>query len=143
MADLTVFVVVAEQRSFTKAAASLGMSQSALSQIVRRLEASLGFPLLIRNTRSVAPTEAGERLLETLGPALQSLDASLASLCDLRGKPAGTIRITSVEHASATILAPGLAKLLPDYPGLTVEIVNDYRSIDRHRGPERFDAVSI
>jgi len=89
MADLTVFVVVAEQRSFTKAAASLGMLQSALSQIVRRLEASLGFPLLIRNTRSVAPTEAGERLLETLGSALQSLDASLASLSDLRGKPTG------------------------------------------------------
>jgi DNA-binding transcriptional LysR family regulator len=138
MADLTAFVAVAEERSFTRAAARLGLSQSALSQIVRRLEASLGLPLLTRTTRSVAPTEAGERLLETLGPALQSLDASLASLSDLRGKPVGSIRITSVEHASATILAPALAKLLPEYPGLKVEIINDYRLTDIVA--ERFDA---
>ncbi len=132
-------MVVAEERSFTKAAAKLGTSQSALSQIVRRLEASLGLPLLARTTRSVAPTEAGERLLETFAPALQDLDARLESLSDLRGKPAGAIRITSVEHASMTILAPVLAKLLPDYPDLKVEIINDYR-LDRHRGFERFDA---
>lgn len=138
MADLTAFVVVAEERSFTKAAAKLGMSQSALSQIVRRLETSLGFPLLTRTTRSVAPTEAGERVLETLAPALQSLDENLASLSDLRAKPAGSFRITSVEHASATILAPALAKLLPDYPDLSVEIVNDYRLVDIVA--ERFDA---
>lgn len=130
MADLTAFVVVAEERSFTKAAAKLGVSQSALSQIVRRLEASLSLPLLTRTTRSVAPTEAGERLLETLAPALHSLDASLAALSDLRGKPAGNIRITSVEHASMTILAPALAKLLPHYPDLKVEIINDYRLTD-------------
>src|SRR5580692_11891583 len=123
MADLTAFVVVAQEKSFTRAAAKLGMSQSALSQIVRRLETSLGLPLLTRTTRSVAPTEAGARLLETLSPALQSLDASLASLSDLRRKPAGNIRITSVEHASMSILAPARAKLLPNYPDLKVEIV--------------------
>lgn len=137
MADLTAFVVVAEEQSFTKAAAKLGISQSALSQIVRRLEASLGFPLLTRTTRSVAPTEAGERVLATLVPALQSLDENLASLSDLRAKPAGSFRITSVEHASATILAPALAKLLPDYPELSVEIINDYRLTDIVA--ERFD----
>lgn len=130
MADLTAFVAVASDRSFTKAAARLGMSQSALSQIIRRLEVSIGLPLLTRTTRSVAPTEAGELLLQTLAPALQSLDASLASLSDLRAKPAGSIRITSVEHASSTILAPALAKLLPDYSGLRVEIINDYRLTD-------------
>mgnify|MGYP003392889381 CR=1 FL=1 len=138
MADLTAFVVVAEERSFTRAAAKLGMSQSALSQIVRRLEKSLGLALLTRTTRSVAPTEAGERLLETLSPALQSLDASLASLGDLQGKPTGSIRITSVEHASMKVLAPALAKLLPAYPGLKVEIINDYRLTDIVA--ERFDA---
>src|SRR6476659_5233986 len=116
MADLTAFVVVAEERSFTKAAAKLGMSQSALSQIVRRLEKRLGLRLLTRTTRSVAPTEAGERLLNTLAPALAELDANLAALSDLRDKPAGTIRITSVEHAAKTILWPALRKLLPDYP---------------------------
>src|ERR1700722_4659607 len=115
MADLTAFVVVAEERSFTRAAARLGMSQSALSQIVRRLEASLGMPLLHRTTRSVAPTEAGGGLLETLAPTLRSLDESLASLSELRSKPAGHIRITSVEHASETILAPALAGLLTTY----------------------------
>ena len=138
MADLTAFVVVAEERSFTRAAAKLGMSQSALSQIVRRLETSLGLPLLNRTTRSVAPTEAGSRLLETMTPALKSLDDSLASLSDLRGKPAGSLRITSVEHASMSILAPALARLLPDYPDLSVEIINEYRLIDIVA--ERFDA---
>jgi len=138
MADLTAFVVVAEERSFTRAAAKLGMSQSALSQIVRRLEVSLGMPLLNRTTRSVAPTEAGERLMETFAPTLRSLDESLASLSDLRGKPAGNIRITSVEHASATILAPALARLLAAYPDLKVEVVNDYRLTDIVA--ERFDA---
>jgi DNA-binding transcriptional LysR family regulator len=138
MADLTVFVAVAEERSFTRAAAKLGMSQSALSHIVKRLEARLGLALLTRTTRSVAPTEAGERLLETFAPALRSLDESLASLSALRGKPAGAIRLTSVEHASATILAPALARLLPDYPDLRVEVINDYRLTDIVA--ERFDA---
>src|SRR5580704_7125986 len=138
MADLTALAVVAEERSFTKAAAKLGLSQSALSQIVRRLETSLGLPLLTRTTRSVAPTDVGERLLATLEPALRSLDASLASLGDLQRKPAGNIRITSVEHASSTILAPALAKLLPDYPDLKVEIINDYGLTDIV--VDRFDA---
>jgi LysR family transcriptional regulator, regulator of peptidoglycan recycling len=138
MADLTAFVVVAEEKSFTRAAAKLGISQSALSQIVRRLEASLGLRLLTRTTRSVALTEASERLLATLVPALQGLDMSLASLSDLQRKPAGNIRITSVEHASMTILAPALAKLLPDYPDLKVEIINDYGLTDIV--VERFDA---
>ena len=138
MADLTAFVVVAEERSFTRAAAKLGMSQSALSQIVRRLEASLGMPLLNRTTRSVAPTEAGRRLLETLSPTLRSLDERLASLSELRSKPAGHIRITSVEHASETILAPTLAELLTAYPDLKVEVINDHRLIDIVA--ERFDA---
>jgi LysR family transcriptional regulator, regulator of peptidoglycan recycling len=89
MADLTAFVVVVEERSFTKAAAKLGLSQSALSQIVRRLERRLGLRLLMRTTRSVAPTEAGERLVQTLAPALENLDASVAALSALRDKPAG------------------------------------------------------
>jgi DNA-binding transcriptional LysR family regulator len=138
MADLTAFVVVAEERSFTKAAAKLGISQSALSQIVRRLEKSLGLALLTRTTRSVAPTEAGERVLETLAPTLHDLDQSLASLSALRGKPAGSLRITSVEHATMTILAPVLSGLLPDYPDLKVEIINDYRLVDIVA--DRFDA---
>lgn len=138
MADLTAFVVVAEERSFTRAAARMGLSQSALSQIVRRLEARLGLRLLARTTRSVSPTDAGLRLLQTLTPALEDLDAIIAALSELRDKPAGTIRITSVEHATKTVLWPKLKKLLPDYPDLTVEIVNDYGLADIVS--ERFDA---
>src|SRR4051812_1468505 len=135
MADLTAFVVVVEERSFTKAAAKLGLSQSSLSQIVRRLEARLGLRLLTRTTRSVAPTEAGERLVQTLAPALENLDASVAALSALRDKPAGSIRITSVEHASSAILAPALAKLLPSYPDIRVEITNDYGLTDIELDP--------
>jgi DNA-binding transcriptional LysR family regulator len=138
MADLTSFLVVAEECSFTRAAAKLGMTQSALSQIVRRLEKRLGLRLLTRTTRSVAPTEAGERLLQTLAPALANLDASLAALSELRDKPAGTIRITSVEHAAKTIIWPTLKKLLPDYPDIAVEISLDYRLVDIVA--ERYDA---
>lgn len=138
MADLTAFLVVAEERSFTRAAAKLGMTQSALSQIMRRLEKRLGLRLLTRTTRSVAPTEAGERLLQTLAPALASLDASLAALGELRDKPAGTIRITSVEHAAKTIIWPALIKLLPEYPDISVEISLDYGLVDIVA--ERFDA---
>jgi DNA-binding transcriptional LysR family regulator len=138
MADLTVFLVVAEERSFTKAAAKLGMTQSALSQIMRRLEKRLSLRLLTRTTRSVAPTEAGERLLQTLAPALANLDASLAALSELRDKPAGTIRITSVEHAAKTIIWPALKKLLPDYPDIAVEISLDYGLVDIVA--ERYDA---
>lgn len=130
MADLTVFLAVAEERSFTRAAARLGMSQSALSQIVRKLEERLGLRLLTRTTRSVAPTEAGERLLETLAPALNDLDARIAELTALRGKPAGVIRITSVEHAAETVLWPVLRSFLRTYPDINVEIVLDYRLTD-------------
>lgn len=138
MADLAAFLAVAEERSFTRAAARLAMSQSALSQIVRRLEERLGLRLLTRTTRSVAPTEAGDRLLETLAPALNDLDARIAALSALREKPAGTIRITSVEHAAETLLYPALKKLLPDYPDIHVEISADYALVDIVA--ERFDA---
>lgn len=138
MADLTAFVVVAEEQSFTRAAAKLGISQSALSQIVRRLETRLGLRLLARTTRSVAPTDAGQRLLQTLQPALEDLDASIAALSELREKPAGTIRISSVEHATEAYLWPVLKTLLPEYPDLNVEIVNDYGLTDIVS--ERYDA---
>lgn len=138
MSDLTAFVVVAEERSFTKAAAKLSMSQSALSQIVRRVESRLGLRLLTRTTRSVAPTEAGERLLRTLIPALEELDTSLAALSSLKEIPSGTIRITSVEHAAKTVIWPALKKLLPCYPEISVEISLDYGLVDIVA--ERFDA---
>src|SRR3990170_973012 len=130
MADLTAFLAVAEERSFTRAAARLGMSQSALSQIVRRLEERLDLRLLTRTTRSVAPTEAGERLLRTLGSAVRELDTTLADLSALREKPAGTIRVTSVEHAAETVLWPKLRTLLVGYPEIQVEIILDYGLTD-------------
>ena len=138
MADLTAFVAVAQESSFTRAAAKLGMSPSALSQIIGRLEKRLGLRLLTRTTRSVAATEAGERLLQTLVPALEQLDASVAALSEFREKPAGIIRITSVEHAAKTVVWPVLRKLLPDYPDITVEITLDYGLVDIVS--ERFDA---
>jgi DNA-binding transcriptional LysR family regulator len=138
MADLTVFLAVAEARSFTRAAARLGLSQSALSQIVRRLEERLGMRLLTRTTRSVAPTEAGERLIDTLAPALDQLDASLALLSQLSGKPTGTIRITSVEHATKTVLWPVLKDFLVQYPEVKVAITSDYGLVDIVA--ERYDA---
>src|SRR5689334_20209802 len=100
MADLTAFLAVAQEGSFTRAAVRLGMSQPALSQIMRRLESRLGLRLLRRTTRSVSPTEAGARLLDTLAPALSNLDAALAGLTALREKPSGLIRITSVDRKS-------------------------------------------
>ncbi|MBX3594637.1 LysR family transcriptional regulator [Sphingomonas sp.] len=138
MADLTAFVVVAEERSFTRAATRLGIAQSSLSQIVRRLEASLGLRLLARTTRSVAPTEAGERLIATLVPMLRDMDAAIASLGELRDRPSGTIRITAVEHAAKTILVPAMALLLPDNPDIRVEITIDYGLADVVA--DRFDA---
>ena len=138
MADLTAFAVLAEERNFTRAAAKLGMTQSALSQIMRRLEDRLDIRLLTRTTRSVAPTEAGEQLLQTLAPALNELDAKLATLSELREKPSGTIRITSVEHAAKTILYPALRQLLPKYPDIKVEITADYGLSDIVA--DRFDA---
>ncbi len=136
--DLLAFLAVARERSFTRAAAQLGVSQSALSHSVRGLEARLGVRLLTRTTRSVAPTEAGERLLRTVGPRLEEIEAELAALSELREKPAGTIRITAGEHAADTILWPTLEKLLPGYPDIKVEIVIDYGLTDIVA--ERYDA---
>lgn len=138
IADLTAFVVVAEERSFTKAAQRLGMAQSALSQIVRRIEERLRVRLLSRTTRSVAPTEAGERLIATLGPMLHDLDAAIASLGDLRDRPSGTIRITTVEHAAKTIIVPAMKRLLSGNPDIKVEITVDYGLADVVG--DRFDA---
>ena len=120
--DLQAFLAVARERSFTRAAAKLGVSQSALSHTIRGLEARLGLRLLTRTTRSVAPTEAGERLQRNVGPRFEEIEAELDSLSELRDKPAGTIRITTGEHAADTILWPTLAKLLPKYPDIKVEI---------------------
>jgi DNA-binding transcriptional LysR family regulator len=138
LGDLTAFLAVAEERSFTRAAAKLGTSQSALSHTVRRLEAGLGLRLLTRTTRSVVPTEAGERLIETLRPAFDEIDAKLAALSELREKPAGTIRITTTHHAAETILWPVLARLLPDYPDIRVELSIDPALTDIVA--ERYDA---
>jgi DNA-binding transcriptional LysR family regulator len=124
--DLLAFLAVARERSFTRAAARLGMSQPALSQIVRALEERLGVRLLSRTTRSVAPTDAGERLLRTIAPKFDEMDAELAALSALRETPAGTIRITSTEYAADAILMPALKKILPKYPDIRVEVVFDY-----------------
>ena len=136
--DIIAFLAVARERSFTRAAAKLGVSQSALSQTIRALEERLGLRLLTRTTRSVAPTEAGERLLRTVGPRLDEIDAELAGLSELREKPAGTIRITTGEHAAETILWPALSTLLPRYPDVKVELIVDYGLTDIVA--ERYDA---
>jgi DNA-binding transcriptional LysR family regulator len=126
MDDLGAFLLVATQRSFTRAAAQLGISQPALSAKITALEARLGVRLLTRSTRSVATTEAGERLFKSIGPHFDGIASGLNALSELRDKPVGSVRITSVEHASQTILLPALAPLLADYPDITVEIINDY-----------------
>ncbi|MBI3528488.1 MAG: LysR family transcriptional regulator [Betaproteobacteria bacterium] len=128
--DLLAFLAVARERSFTKAAAKLGVSQSALSHTVRGLEARLGLRLLTRTTRSVSPTEAGERLLLTVGHRFEEIEAELDALSELREKPAGTIRITAGEHAAYTVLSPALVKLLPSYPDIKVEVSVDYGFTD-------------
>jgi DNA-binding transcriptional LysR family regulator len=135
---LPPFLAVARERNFTRAAAQLGVSQPALSRTIRALEARLGVRLLTRNTRSVAPTEAGERLAQTVGPHFDGINAGLADLTAMRERPAGSLRITSVEHASDTILAPAVARLLTDYPDIRVEIINDYGLTDIVA--ERYDA---
>lgn len=122
LGSLAMFAVVAEERSFTRAAAKLGLSQSALSHSMRRLETRLGLRLLTRTTRSVAPTEAGERLLETLRPALDEIDVKIASLTELRERPAGTIRITTSGHAARTILWPVVDRFTAEYPDIKVEL---------------------
>ena len=136
--NLAAFVAVAQERSFTRAAAKLGVSQSALSQTIRNLEARVGIRLLTRTTRSVAPTEAGERLLHGVAPRFEEIDAELDALSKLRDKPAGTIRITSTENAANAILRPVLRRFLPHYPDIRVEIVVDYGLNDIVA--ERYDA---
>jgi DNA-binding transcriptional LysR family regulator len=136
--DLQAFLLVARSRSFTKAASQLGVSPSALSHSMRALEERLGLRLLTRTTRSVSPTEAGERLLQTVGPRFEEVEAELAALNALRGKPAGTIRITAGDHPAFTILWPKLAKVLPKYPDLKVEINIEGGLIDV--AAQRYDA---
>ena len=136
--DLLAFLAVARERSFTRAAAKLGVSQSALSHTIRALEERLGVRLLTRTTRSVAPTEAGERLRSAIAPRFEDIEAELAALSELRDKPAGTIRINAGEHSACTILWPAMAKLLPEYPDIHIEIVVDYGLTDIVA--ERYDA---
>lgn len=128
--DLLAFLTVAREKSFTKAAAQLGVSQSALSHKIRALEARLGIRLLTRTTRSVSPTEAGERLYRAIGPRFEEIAAELEAVSELRTKPAGTIRISATENAASTILLPKLAPLLKDYPDVAIEIVIDYGLTD-------------
>jgi DNA-binding transcriptional LysR family regulator len=128
--DLLAFLAVARERSFTRAAAKLGVSQSALSHTVRALEGRLGVRLLTRTTRSVSPTQAGERLLEKVAPRFEEIEVELEALGELRDKPAGTIRITSAEHAVNMVLWPALMKFLPSYPDIKVEICIDHALVD-------------
>ncbi len=136
--DLLAFLAVARERSFTRAAAKLGVSQSALSHTIRGLEERLGLRLLTRTTRSVSPTEAGERLLHSVGPRFEEIETELAALSELREKPSGAVRITAGEHSAEVILWPALARLLPEYPDINVEIIVDYGLTDIVA--ERYDA---
>ncbi len=138
LGGLAMFLAVAEEKSFTRAAARLGVSQSALSHSMRRLEAKLGLRLLTRTTRSVSPTIAGERLLATLGPALDDIDDMLSSLTELRERPAGTIRITTSKHAARTILWPVVERLTAENPDIVVELSVDSGLTDIVA--DRFDA---
>jgi DNA-binding transcriptional LysR family regulator len=124
--SLAAFAAVARERSFTKAAAKLGLSQSALSQTIRQLETRLGVRLLTRTTRSVAPTEAGDRLLNVVAPRFEEIASELTSLRELRQKPAGTVRITATEFAIDTILLPKLAAVMRHNPEVKIEFIVDY-----------------
>ncbi|MBE2211257.1 MAG: LysR family transcriptional regulator [Xanthomonadaceae bacterium] len=136
--QLALFSVVARERSFTRAAAKLGMSQPALSRAIRQLEERLGVRLLARTTRSVSPTEAGQHLLAVVAPRLEEIDNELMLLSAFRDKPAGKLRITAGEHGAITILQPALEKLLPDHPDLDIEVIVDYGLVDIVAG--NFDA---
>ncbi len=136
--NLVALVAVGREHSFTKAAAKLGVSQSALSHTIRELETRLGVRLLTRTTRSVAPTEAGERLMHSLGPRFEEIEAELAAVSELREKPAGSIRITATEFAVDSLLWPKLAKFLGRYPDIKVELFNDPALTDIVA--QRFDA---
>ncbi|MQT84838.1 MULTISPECIES: LysR family transcriptional regulator [Pseudomonas] len=128
--QLAIFAVVAQERSFTRAAARLGMSQPALSRAMRQLEERLGVRLLARTTRSVAPTQAGEHLLQVIAPRFDEINSELALLSKFRDRPAGKLRITAGEHAAIAVLQPVLARLLPDHPDLSIEIIVDYGLTD-------------
>jgi DNA-binding transcriptional LysR family regulator len=128
--QLAMFVLVARERSFTRAAAQLGMSQPALSRSMRQLEERLGVRLLARTTRSVSPTEAGEQLLRVIAPRFEEIDTELAQLNAFRDKPAGRLRITAGEHAALTVMQPVLGRLLPANPDLNIEVIVDYGLTD-------------
>jgi DNA-binding transcriptional LysR family regulator len=135
--DILVLLAVAKERSFTRAAAKLGMTQSALSHIIRSLEARMGVRLLTRTTRSVSPTAAGERLIQNVGPRLEEIEVEIAAVSDLGDKPAGTVRITAIDHVIDNVLWPRLSGVLYMYPDIHVELSADYRMIDV--AAERFD----
>jgi DNA-binding transcriptional LysR family regulator len=128
--DLLAFIAVARERSFTRAAAQLGVSQSALSYTIRSLETRLGVRLLTRTTRSVSPTEAGERLLRSLPARFEEIEAELAAVSELRDKPSGTLRITATDYTIRTIIWPKLSKVLQRYPDIKLEIITDYGLAD-------------
>ena len=130
VSDLRTFIAVAREQSFTKAAAKIGVSQSALSYTVRTMEARLGVRLLTRTTRSVALTDAGERLFRNAAPRLDDIDAEFAAVSASLDKPAGTVRITTVEHATESILWPAMVKLVRQYPDIRIELINDYGLTD-------------
>jgi DNA-binding transcriptional LysR family regulator len=138
LAELWAFLTVARERSFTRAAAQMGVTPSALSHGLRALEERLGVRLLNRTTRSVTPTDAGERLVQSLGPRFAEIEAEVAALGALRDRPAGTVRISADEHSMAAVLWPALGPVLRDYPDIQVEIATDYRLTDIVA--ERFDA---
>lgn len=136
--DLAAFAVIAREKSFTSAAAKLGVSQSALSHTMRALEERLGVRLLTRTTRSVSPTEAGQRLLASVAPRLEEIEAELEAMSEFRDRPAGTIRITAADHAANSVVWPKLAKFLPKYPDIRIELAVDNAMTDI--AAERFDA---
>jgi DNA-binding transcriptional LysR family regulator len=135
--DLFAFLAVARERSFTRAAARLGLSQSSLSHTIRGLETRMGVRLLTRTTRSVSPTEAGERLMQTVEPRLEEIEAEIAAVSEMGDKPTGTIRITAIDHVIDSIIWPRLAVMLEKYPDVRVEISGEYRMVDV--AAERFD----
>ena len=137
ISDILVFLAVARERSFTRAAAKLGLTQSALSHIIRSLEARLGVRLLTRTTRSVSPTEAGERLLQNVAPRLEEIDAEILAVSNMGDKPAGTVRITAIDHVIDSVIWPRLAPVLQQYPDIHIELSADYRMIDI--AAERYD----
>jgi DNA-binding transcriptional LysR family regulator len=137
ISDLLAFKAVARERSFTRAASKLGVSQSSLSHTIRALETRLGVRLLMRTTRSVAPTEAGERLLQTVAPRLQEIESAVAAISELGAKAAGTVRITAIDHVVDSLLWPRLRPLVVEYPDLKIEIDTSYRMVDI--AEERYD----